>query len=214
MLFDEDRFIRPNINTFLQQGAAEGGQIAGARYNEKDKNSDKERMMEFRAAQPTDLPQVEAVYQKIVAHMQRQGVLVWDEVYPRAVLGEDIAQGRLYILLDGAQITAAFALCEANEGARAVQWAQPQAKALYLDRLGVAVEHLRKGLGSAMLRRAAALARDRGAQALRLFVVESNRPAIRLYESCGFLRAAGVYEERIDEDLTLREWGFEQNLSL
>ena len=77
--------------------------------------------MEFRAAQPADLPQLEAVYQKIVAHMEQQGVFVWDEVYPCAVLGEDIAQGRLYILLDGAQIAAAFALCAANEGARAVQ---------------------------------------------------------------------------------------------
>lgn len=170
--------------------------------------------MEFRAAQPADLPQLEAVYQKIVAHMEQQGGFVWDEVYPCAVLGEDIAQGRLYILLDGAQIAAAFALCAANEGARAVQWAQPAAKALYVDRLGVAVAYLRKGVGRAMLRRAAALARARGAEYLRLFVVESNQPAIRLYESCGFLRAPGVYEERIDEELTLREWGFEQKLSV
>ena len=35
--------------------------------------------------------------------------------------------------------------------------------------------------------------RERGAEYLRLLVVDYNRPAIRLYEKCGFRRAGGAF---------------------
>lgn len=168
--------------------------------------------MEFRLARPQDLPQLTAVYQKIIAQMAQNGVDIWDEVYPCALFDSDIAQKRLSILVDGPDIAAAFALCAANDGAAFIQWAQPQAKALYLDRLGVSPAYSRQGLGGEMLRRAAALAKEAGAAYLRLFVVDCNLPAIRLYRKSGFLQMPGCYEEQIDDELVLREWGFERKL--
>lgn len=35
------------------------------------------------------------------------------------------------------------------------------------------------------------------------------QPAINLYLKNGFRQVDGIYEERIDDDLTLREYGFE-----
>ena len=64
-------------------------------------------------------------------------------------------------------------------------------------------------MGLSAIREARRIARARGAQYLRLFVMPVNRPAIRFYERAGFTRAAGVHEEVIDAALTLREYGFE-----
>lgn len=168
--------------------------------------------MEMRSAVPEDLPQLKAMYKEIVRQMQRDGLSVWDEVYPCEFLGEDIAQGRLYVLTRQKEIAAAFALCSGCEGARHVQWQEPQAPACYIDRLGVNPAVQRQGAGSEALQQAAALAGAQGAAYLRLFVVEGNRPARRLYEKNGFRQAGGFYDECIDEDLVLREFGLEKKI--
>ena len=165
--------------------------------------------MEFRPAAPGDLPALEAMYTALVAAMNRSGLSIWDDVYPCCMLAEDVAAGRLFVLTQADEMLAAFALSPDNGGQDAVHWPQPDARALYLDRLGVSPRHARQGLGSRMLAHARKTARAMGADVLRLFVVEENRPAIRLYEKNDFVRAGGVYREVIDERLTLREYGYE-----
>ena len=54
------------------------------------------------------------------------------------------------------------------------------------------------------------LAGSLGAGSVRLFVVDYNEPAIRLYCKNGFTQAEGFYLEEIDASLTFREWGFEK----
>lgn len=93
-----------------------------------------------------------------------------------------------------------------------VKWRDNQCKALYLDRLGVNVNYLRRGMGGLMLEKARETARNLGAEYLRLFVVDINEPAIGRYYSNGFTRADSVYDEVIDEDLILHEYGFEVQL--
>lgn len=66
-----------------------------------------------------------------------------------------------------------------------------------------------RGVGRAAIQQARRIARARGAQYLRLFVMPVNRPAIRFYERAGFTRAADIHEEVVDAALTLREYGFE-----
>ena len=63
-----------------------------------------------------------------------------------------------------------------------------------------------------MLNEAIAIARYKGAKYLRLFVVDINQPAINLYIKNGFKRAEGIYDEIIDHNLTLHEYGFERQV--
>lgn len=165
--------------------------------------------MILRQAEITDLPQLQAVYQKIIGRMNESKIQIWDDIYPCSSFQEDITQRRLYVLVDGGEIAGAFALCETNKGAQAITWSTERGKARYLDRLGVNVDYLRRGIGSRLLKEAIALSGEQGAAYLRLFVVDCNEPAIRLYEKNGFHRASGIFMEEIDSDLVFREYGFE-----
>ena len=110
-------------------------------------------------------------------------------------------------------LVAAFALCGEPENAHCVQWRKPDAEALYLYRLGVSVEHGRRGVGARALEEAATLARQLGAEYLRLFVVDVNEPAINLYLKSGYHKVAGIRDEPLG-DVVLKEYGFELNLAL
>lgn len=165
----------------------------------------------FRTAALQDLPQIKTVYQKIVRHMNAHHIGIWDEHYPFDFLEEDIQTGRLYLLLHRSEIISAFALCGENAGETSIDWEHPGAKALYLDRFAVNARYMGKGVGGYMLAQARRTARCLGAEYLRLFVVDSNTPALRLYEKSGFLRRPGVYDEVIDDTLMLHEYGYEVN---
>ncbi|MGI6349238.1 MAG: GNAT family N-acetyltransferase [Eubacteriales bacterium] len=166
--------------------------------------------MTIRLAQTDDLPFLEEMYRQVVVAMRRNGLFIWDDVYPAAFLAEDIAQKRLYVLDgQGDEITACYALCREHTEKDAVLWVHPDENALYLDRLAVHVEYARKGTGTKALHSALSLAKHQGAVALRLFVAESNLPAIAFYRKNGFCQREGLYEEVIDEALTLRFYGFE-----
>mgnify|MGYP004629998387 FL=1 len=93
-----------------------------------------------------------------------------------------------------------------------MKWQNKHAKALYIDRFGVNVNYLRKGIGSLMLNKAIDTAKDNGAEYVRLFVVDINKPAINLYIKSGFNRIDGIYDEIIDDDLVLHEFAFEMEI--
>ncbi len=151
------------------------------------------------------------MYQKIIRNMNKNDIRIWDEIYPCEFFQNDIENKSLYILAENDDIMAAFALCESNDGAEHVKWKNAKARALYLDRLGVNVNHLRKGIGGLTLLHAAKLAKQMNAEYLRLFVVDINIPAINLYLKNGFKRVDGIYEEKID-DFGMVEYGFEIGL--
>ena len=166
--------------------------------------------MDLRLANINDLSKVKAVYENIIDKMDRNNIPIWDEIYPCEFLRDDIENNRLYLLVnEHDDIVAAFALCESNSGESYVKWENDHDKALYLDRFGVNVGYSRRGIGSIMLKHAITLTKQKNAKYLRLFVVDINKPAINLYLKNGFSQVAGVYEERIDDDLILREYAFE-----
>lgn len=169
-----------------------------------------ENNMDLRLAKFEDLPQLREMYKAIVNHMRQQGLEIWDEIYPCEFLAEDVQEKRLYILIEKELIVGAFALCESNAGEKAVEWKWNTDKVLYLDRLGVNVNCLKRGIASRMLNEATSLAKEKNVSSLRLFVVDTNEPAINLYLKNGFEKATGVFEEVIDEDLVLVEYGFEK----
>ena len=78
--------------------------------------------MEVRLAVPADLPQLEAVYQKIIRHMDESGVPIWDEVYPCALFAADVEARRLYIVEKDGRIAGAFALCDSSAGETLIGW--------------------------------------------------------------------------------------------
>ena len=166
--------------------------------------------MNLRLAKINDLSKLKAVYGNIIDNMNRNNISIWDDIYPCEFFSDDIENNRLYLLVEENDIiVAAFALCESNAGEGYVKWEDTHDKALYLDRLGVNVDYSRQGIGSMMLKHAITLAKQRNAKYLRLFVVDINKPAINLYLKNGFRQVDGIYEEKIDDDVILREYGFE-----
>lgn len=168
--------------------------------------------MEFRLADIKDLPQLKAVYKDIIEDMNHKQIQIWGDIYPCGFFEEDIRNNRLYLLLDNAVIVSAFVLCATNSGEKTLKWKNNCGKALYLDRLGVNVNYSGKGMGSLMLTKAKKAAKAMNAEYLRLFVVDINEPAIRLYIKNGFARADGLYHEVIDDDFVLHEYGYEVEL--
>lgn len=168
--------------------------------------------MELRLANEADLPRLKIMYNKIVTQMNENNIQIWDDVYPSEFLAEDIKPKHLYVLIDHETIVGAFALSDTHLGAQAMQWENTQAKAFYIDRFGVNADYLKRGLGSLMLKEAMTVAKDKAGEYLRLFVVDMNTPAIKLYIKNGFKQVEGVLEEKIDDELTLWEYGFEIKL--
>ena len=149
------------------------------------------------------------MYRQIVRHMQETGVGIWDEVYPSVCFPDDIEQKQLYLLTQEGKILSACALSMSDPKAGSIRWENPQAKAIYLSRLGVRTGCLRQGVGGCMLEYAKAVAREKQAGYLRLFVVDRNAPALRFYEKQGFwqraacMRSAWPIRARV-----LREYGW------
>lgn len=165
--------------------------------------------MNLRLATISDLPQIIKMYKKIVAKMYDNNIYIWDEIYPCKYFEKDIKNNQLYLLINNNEIISAFALCHLKNTAKGVNWMDKNAKALYIERLGVNINYLRNGIGYTAVNKAIVLAGQMNAEYLRLFVVDNNYAAINLYQKAGFKKADGIYEEVIDYDLTLHELGFE-----
>jgi GNAT superfamily N-acetyltransferase len=169
--------------------------------------------VEFRLAEIQDLTQLKSVYKQIIEKMNNDGVKIWDDIYPCEFFEDDIKSKRLYILIDNQEIISAFALCDENRVEKSsVKWENDNAKAFYLDRLAVNANYSKKGIASLMINKAKQLAANLGAEYLRLFVVDINKPAIQLYEKNHFNRAIGVYKKVFDDGFELREFGYEIKL--
>ena len=167
--------------------------------------------MNFRLATMDDLPQLKVVYGEIIKNMKDNNIEIWDDIYPCEFFFFFFESRCLYILEENKDIVAAFALYSSNGGADYVEWENKNEAAIYIDRLGVNVNYSRKGIGSIMLNKAIELTKEKGIKYLRLFVVDINKPAINLYVKNGFNKAEGIYDEVIDEELTLHQYGYEIN---
>ena len=144
--------------------------------------------------------------------MDEQNIKIWDEVYPCEFFEEDIKNNQLYVLLNNSEIVSAFVLSDTNTGETSVQWNDMHANALYIDRLGVNIKYAKKGIGSLMLAKAKEIAKVSGAKYLRLFVVDINEPAIKLYIRMGFVKVNGSYDEIFDDGFVLHEYGYKIKL--
>ena len=168
--------------------------------------------MKFRLAEMRDLEQLKEMYRQIVKNMNDNNLQIWDDIYPCEFFEEDIKNNQMYILLEKNEIIAGFVICNTNTGEKEVQWSNNCGKAVYLDRLGVNIRYGNKGIGSLMLAKAKEIAKANGFEYLRLFVVDVNIPAIKLYIKNGFIKAEGIYNEVFEGGFTLHEYGYEIKL--
>lgn len=166
--------------------------------------------MKLRLANKQDLPQLKTMYKDIVENMNKNKITIWDDVYPSIFFESDILNKQLYVLEDDSVIVSAFCLCDDNIDS--IQWKEPAVKALYIQRLGVNVLYMQKGIGSKTLDEAKEIARKLNYNYLRLLVVDFNYPAINLYLKNGFVKKEGVHSEVIDEETILYEHGYEIEL--
>lgn len=125
------------------------------------------------------------------------------------IFENDIKNGQLYVLIDKNEIISAFVLSNINAGAKKVQWNKDLGKSIYLDRLGVNIKYVNKGIGTLMIKKAKKIAKSKGFDHLRLFVIDINISAIKLYEKNGFTKAEGIYDEVFDDGFVLHEHGYE-----
>lgn len=165
--------------------------------------------MEFRLASMDDLEELKDMYRQIVKTMNDNNIQIWDDIYPCEFFENDIKDKQMYVLIDKNEIISAFVLCNSSTGAEHVQWNKDLCKSVYLDRLGVNIKYSNKGIGTLMIEKAKKIAKSKGFDYLRLFVVDINISAIRLYVKNGFMKAKGIYDEVFDDGFVLHEYGYE-----
>lgn len=170
--------------------------------------------MNFRLAQMADLPQIKSIFAKIIEKMNAENGRIWDDTYPCEYFENDIKKRRLYVLTEDRVILSAFALweLEPDDERNDICWESDPAKALYFGRFGVNVDYRKGGIGSIMIANAAAVAKAKGAEYLRVFVAENNKPAQNFYLKNGFEKTDVIYAEALDDDFILRQFGFEKKL--
>ena len=166
-------------------------------------------IMNFRLANVNDLEFLKEMYEKIIDNMYKNDIKIWNEFYPFEVIKEDVEGNNFYVLENDKEIIASCALCNSNSGENEMPWAENTKDVFYIDRLGVNADYLRQGIGSKLINEVKSFAKKEDKKYIRLFVVDSNLPAINLYVKNGFEKVDGIYEEVINEECTLIEYGFE-----
>lgn len=166
--------------------------------------------MELKLAKPTDLPQLEIMFSKIVQNMTNQGITIWNEFYPYEEFEIDIKNQNLYLLTENDTIVAVFGLFDTTEGIEYFNWQNKSAKAIYLARLGVNVNHLNQGIASKALKHAIEIAKQKNVEYLRLMVADSNIPALKLYTKNNFNQVEGSFTSFMPScNCDITEFGFE-----
>ena len=165
--------------------------------------------MELVLADHNDLENIKNMYTDIVKNMYANDIRIWDEYYPNEEFVHDINKNNLYLLKESDEILGAFSLYEHIDIEDDIEWQDKKAKAYLLNRVGVNVNHLQKGIGQKLVAIAKDIAKKKNGEYLRLLVCEENTPAINLYRKCKLKRVKGIHEEVIEKDYYLNEYGFE-----
>ena len=165
--------------------------------------------MEVVLAKMEDLEEIKLVYTKIIKNMYSNNIKIWNEYYPNEVFKFDIKNNNMYLLKDNNEIIGAFVLCEQTEIEDDVMWDDKNAQAYMLSRVGVNVDYMRMGFGCKLVDSACEIAKSKGAKYLRLLVCDQNVPALKFYDKCKLKRKNGIHEEKINDNYSIYEYGFE-----
>lgn len=144
-----------------------------------------------RPARSEDLDAIECLYDELNDHLAASvNYPGWKKgVYPlRSDAEEGLASSTLYVAeADGEIAGTVMYLRTQGEPYRTVRWQLPfDVPVIVLHILAVHPRFRRRGVGRTLMNYAESLARQTGAEAIRLDTYKDNLPACRLYESCGY----------------------------
>ncbi len=169
----------------------------------------------IRLAVGEDLDGVAEGYEALLRHEEQHGSTTnWKRgLYPTRAFAENaLREGTLYVLQENGQISASMILNHKQaEDYKKIAWAYPagEQEALVIHTLCIPPSQARRGLGRKMVAFALQRARDLGYAAFRLDTASSNKPAQRLYETCGFRyagRAEVLHEGVLPVELVFLEY--------
>ena len=147
---------------------------------------------EFSPANAADIPEIVSLYHSLVGTLG----CTWDEDYPSIATAEsDLEQNTLYILRANGKIAAVASLGAFNE-LEDLPWAPKNP--CELMRIGVAPTLQNRGIGTVMLRKMMALAKEKGFDGIRLLVSKHNAAALALYAKNGFEKCGEAFRFDID----------------
>jgi ribosomal protein S18 acetylase RimI-like enzyme len=149
--------------------------------------------MNIRSAKPHDIPEVMDLIRSCVRHMESQGILQWDEIYPdETSFANDSERHELYLLEDGNRIRGVMTLNESQEPAyQEVAW-HFKGNTLVVHRLAVDPSSQGKGLAEELMQFAYEVAGKYQYATIRLNAFANNPRAVALYERLGYRRAGTV----------------------
>ncbi len=168
--------------------------------------------MTFRLATEKDLPALETMYKDIADNLTKNNIKIyWSKFYPYEEIEEiDIKNKTFYVLEENGKIVGGINLSTTHEKANQISWKHQTENTIYISKLGVNIKNLKQGVGSKLINHAKQIAKKQDAEVLRLFVVNINTPAIKLYEKNGFERTNGTTKEHLEfHGVTLTEFGYE-----
>jgi hypothetical protein len=153
--------------------------------------------VEFLVAAPGQLDDVLTVLDEAAAWLQSRAVAQWPPRFEPSWVQGAIGRGEVWLVLVGETISATVTLDLADP-----VWDGVPGSALYVHRM--AVRRPAVGLGAVILAWAAAVARERDLEALRLDCVAANARLRAYYEAAGFAHrgdatVAGAPGQRLDE---------------
>lgn len=148
----------------------------------------------FRKGTTDDLTQIMELVQAAVDHMETQGIMQWDALYPiMEDFVEDINEDALYI---GKQNETLAVICTVNQQCddeyKNGRWQQPQKPFAVIHRLCVNPDFQNKGIAYQTMHFIETLIKEKGIEAVRLDVFSQNPYALRLYQKCGYQEVGTV----------------------
>lgn len=150
-------------------------------------------MMTIRPAHVGDLDAVIAIIQKAIGHMDNQGILQWDEIYPsNLILKIDIELKQMHVIENEGRVCGCITLNEEQAPEYSdVPWSYP-GKALVVHRLTIDPEHQGEKLATRLMDFAEKEAASKGYNVIRLDAFTKNPAAVALYEGRDYRNAGTV----------------------
>ncbi len=150
--------------------------------------------MIYTTAQQSDLPEILSLFRAATNHMDQQGVLQWDEIYPdESVLRDDIAQCTMTLGWIDGRIAVVFVLeyCKEDDYESA-DWRYCTSDIVVLHRLCVHPDFQGQGVARTAMDYLEQQVLSSGISAIRLDAFSQNPGALHLYESRGYEKAGEI----------------------